>query len=318
MAIFTVTLNPALDLTSEVEELVPNQKLRCETPSVDPGGGGVNVSRAIRILGGESTPWVTRGGSVGEELVLRLEEEGLAPHAFDISGTTRQSLAIGVRGTHDQYRFVFPGPEITEGEAQAIAEALRGVTREGDWIVLSGSLPPGLPACFYRDLAASLEKAKRRVIADTSGEALSAFLSIEEPPSVLRMNHQEAAELCGRPLSTIEDTAQAARQLCDDGVAQLVVLTHGDVGCILATRGQCHRIPAPKVERRSAVGAGDSLVGALTLGLSQDWELPRVGAYAMAAAASALTTPATDLCRRDQVEDFAADLERQMSRGASG
>ena len=313
MAIVTVTLNPALDLSSEVEELVPNRKLRCKAPTLDPGGGGVNVSRAIRILGGESTPWVTQGGSVGEELVRRLRAEGLDPHAFLVAGSTRQSLAIGVVGTDDQYRFVFPGPEITPAEAESVVQELRGVTREGDWIVLSGSLPPGLPAHFYRDLAASLEQAGRKVIADTSGEALEAFRSSIVSPSVLRMNHQEAAELCGRELPTIEDTAQAARELAADGVARLVVLTHGDKGCVLATGSRCHRVPAPKVERRSAVGAGDSLVGALTLGLSQGWELPKVGAYAISAAASALTTPATELCRRDQVEAFTAELLERMA-----
>lgn len=315
MAIFTVTLNPALDLTSEVAELVPNRKLRCSTPSVDPGGGGVNVSRAIRILGGETTACVTRGGAVGDELVRLLREEGLAPHDFAIAGATRQSLAVGVEGTQDQYRFVFPGPVIAEDEADSIVHELGGITGEGDWIVLSGSLPPGLPACFYRDLAASLKRARRRVVADTSGEALAAFRSTDEPPTVLRMNHQEAAELCGRDLPEISDTAEAAQQLCREGVARLVVLTHGDAGCILATPDECHRIPAPQVERVSAVGAGDSFVAALTLGLSRGWDLPKVGAYAMAAAASALTTPATDLCDRDQVEQFAADLEREMARG---
>ena len=312
MAIVTVTLNPALDLSSDVEALVPNQKLRCGAPTVDPGGGGVNVSRAIRILGGESTPWVTQGGAVGQELVDRLEGEGLSPHAFPIAGSTRQSVAIGVRGTDDQYRFVFPGPDISSTEADAIVQELRGVTRESDWIVLSGSLPPGLPPGFYADLSASLEQASRQVVADTSGEALLAFRDAAQPPSVLRMNHQEASELSGRELPTLDDTAKAARQFCEEGVARLVVLTHGAVGCIVAKRGECHRIPAPQVERRSAVGAGDSLVAALTLGLSRGWELPKVGAYAMAAAASALTTPATELCRREQVEEFAADLEAQI------
>lgn len=317
MAIVTVTLNPALDISSEVAELVPNRKLRCAAPRVDPGGGGVNVSRAIRILGGESTPWVTCGGAVGEELVQRLRDEGLEPQAFAIGGTTRQSVAIGVEGTRDQYRFVFPGPEITEVEAQSIVRELHGITVEADWIVLSGSLPPGLPRSFYADLASSLEHAGRRVVADTSGDALLAFRKSATPASVLRMNHREAAELCGRELPTLDDTQRAAHDLTMDGTARLVVLTHGDVGCVVATPHESHRVPAPKVERNSAVGAGDSLVAALTLGLSRDWALRKVGAYAMAAAASALTTPATELCRRDQVEAFAADLEVQMRDNAA-
>lgn len=303
--ILTVTLNPALDITTATERLVHQQKLRCTAPRYHPGGGGVNISRTIQELGGESTAFVALGGSTGAQYRALLEATGIDCVYWDSDGDTRFSLTVMEEATGLHYRFVLPGPvqppEATEGMLARLEELLATGVR---YVAASGSLPPGIAPDFYGRLADSCRRAGAAIVLDSQGAALRQALPYR--PWLIRLNHFEAQELVG---GEAESAAHIlARQLIEHGSAEVAIVTLGEKGAIVATAGREALIRAPHVEVRSAVGAGDSFVGALMVGLSRGWPLETAARYGVAAAAATVTTEATELCRADTVNALFAQI----------
>lgn len=307
--VLTVTLNPTVDLATTAAEIVPDIKLRCTAPQVDPGGGGINVSRAIKLLGGRSTALVAIGGSNGARLLELLTKEGIATVGFQGPGETRMSLSVTDQGTNAQFRFVLPGPDWTEGDVDRALDTLDQATGTDTFVVLSGSQPPGVAKNFPAILAQHVSDRHARLIVDTSGPAL--FNLVEAPHAaihVLRMDGEEAEELAGRPLPTPADSAAFAQELVNGGVAGLVIVARGADGSVLASNsGRWHAVGARAVKVVSKVGAGDSFVGAFTLALSRDMALPDCLRFGVAAASSAVTTEATRLCDRAMTESLMAE-----------
>lgn len=303
--ILTVTLNPALDITTRTERLEPVRKLRCSAPRYDAGGGGVNVSRAIAELGGESRAFAVLGGPIGDQYADLLREAGLDTILHRIAEASRFSLTVMETATNQHFRFVLPGPQIEVAETARIEAALAAAISAGpSYIVLSGSLPPGLPADFYGRISGHARKAGAKVILDTSGPALTAALPSR--PYCVRINHHEARDLVG---GTTEEAVEAiARRLVDKGHAEVAIVTEGDQGAVLATADRTLRVAPPKVTVQSTVGAGDSFVAALTLGLARDWPLETAVRYGVASAAAAVMTQATQLCQREDVERLFAAM----------
>jgi 6-phosphofructokinase 2 len=303
--ILTVTLNPALDITTTTERLVHQQKLRCSAPRYDPGGGGVNVSRAIRELGGESTAFVALGGSTGTQYRALLEAAGIDCVYWEQQGDTRFSLTVMESATGLHYRFVLPGPPQPEGEAARLLARLDELIASGvRFVALSGSLPPGLPDDFYGRLAGMARKAGAAVVLDAHGAALREALPFR--PYLIRLNHLEAQELLGGEAGA--PVHLLARQLIERGSAEVTIVTAGEEGAVVATPGRELMIRAPHVEVVSAVGAGDSFVGALVVGLSRGWPLQTAARYGVAAAAATVTTAATELCSADVVDRLFAEI----------
>jgi len=310
--ILTVTLNPAIDISADVDRLLPNQKLRCTEPHTDPGGGGVNVSRAIKILGGESAAFVAVGGPTGALLLSLLGEEGVKPVHFNIDGTTRQSFAVREISADKQYRFVLPGPEWSEELGAAATQAICDEAAHQDYTVISGSLPPGLADDYAANLVAALKATSTRIILDTSGPALNAILDMEAPELYcIRFNRIEAQESAAHDLSNAEDTVRFAQNLVDRKKAKIIIVTQGANGAICASKEESFQITPPKVKTISAVGAGDSFTAGLALGMAKGFSLKKACSYAVAAATSAVTTTATTLCRRDDTERYLELIEAQ-------
>lgn len=306
--VLTVTLNPALDVATSVGSLVPDDKLRCAPPSYDPGGGGINVSRVIRELGGQSRAFVALAGATGAQLLSILTEAGLDCHACQIEGETRFSFMVIDEATRENYRFVLPGPaQPPERAARMLAEVLDiAKTERPAFAVLSGSLPPGIPSASFARLVSDLGDLGTRVILDSSGPALRAALSSR--PYLIKPNLREAREIfAGDPLKKGTGIALAER-LLQNQAAEVVIITLGGEGAIVAMDGVRLRIPSPKVETKSGIGAGDSFVGAMVFGLANGWSLADACRYGIAAGASAVTTPGTALCERGATEQFFARL----------
>lgn len=304
--ILTITLNPAIDVSTTVDRVRPEDKLRCEVPVLDPGGGGINVARAIGELGGRAMALVAIAGFHGQQLLDELHNEPIVPVAFSIPGETRQSLAVIDRATGEQYRFVMPGPVWTPDLTHEALVAIDRAMSDGAYVVLSGSQPPGVPRHFPTDLAAVVEARGGKLILDTSGKALQALLGVGSARhNVLRLDGAESAELAGRPLETIEAVADFAQELVHRGVAEVVVLAMGANGSLLVEDSHRWHAVTEKVEVRSKVGAGDSFVGAFTLALSRGaaWEEALV--QGVAAASGAVMNDATTLCSRTDVEALA-------------
>jgi 6-phosphofructokinase 2 len=296
MGILTVTLNPALDLETRTAELVPGHKLRCARPRIDPGGGGINVARAIRVLGGEAKAAVAVGGPVGIGLVDRLQKAGHEVAPLPAPGETRQNLSVIEEATGAQYRFIFPGPEWTQADLSAAQAALLPLVNPGDFVVLSGSVPPGLPPTALRDLACALRDAGGAVVADTSGAALAELAAAGLGLKVLRMDMAEAEDLVGRKLATAAETAEVGAELVAAGAAEIAILARGAEGSVLTTATERWFAPAADVPVVSVTGAGDSFVAGATLALSRGMALPDVLCWGACGASAAVTTEATELC----------------------
>lgn len=309
MGILTVTLNPALDLETRTAELVPGHKLRCAQPRIDPGGGGINVARAIHVLGGTARAAVAVGGPVGVGLVNRLTDAGHDVAPLPAPGETRQNLSVIEEATGSQFRFIFPGPEWTDADLSSAQAALLPLVAEGDLVVLSGSLPPGLAPSALRDLARALRDAGGSVVADTSGAPLAELAEAALGLKVLRMDMAEAEELVGRKLATAEDTADVGSDLVAAGAADIAILARGAEGSVLATKTERWFAPAADVPVVSVTGAGDSFVAGATLALARGMDLPDVLRWGACAASAAVTTEATELCDPSVFRMILSDCE---------
>lgn len=303
--ILTITLNPALDLSTSAESVRPGPKLRCTEPSVDPGGGGINVARVVAALGGSARAFVALGGPTGMRLEAALAAEGVVPVRMRAPGETRESFAVTDQSTGQQFRFVMPGPEWA---ARDVSKALQAITKAvppGGIVVLSGSQPPGVPITFPTALCAALSKRGAQVIVDTSGKALSCLAAGTDPaPAALRMDSLEAAELAGRPLPTRLLSAQFAAELVARGAATRVILARGADGSVMAGPEGLWAVSAADVPVISAIGAGDSFVGAFAFGLATGMSPPDALALGAAAASGTVTSPGTRLCSQELVKDL--------------
>jgi 6-phosphofructokinase 2 len=305
--ILTITLNPALDLATAVPQVRPGQKLRCDPPAVDPGGGGINVSRVIKRLGGDSLVFAALGGATGDRLAHLAAREGLRLHRFPAPGETRESLTVTDRANGRRYRFVLPGPNWRRSDVAAVVTDIAAAGHACRYIVLSGSLPPGVPADFPARLATRMRGQNPRLILDTSGDGLVRATTAKRPLHVLRMDDTEAEDLAGQRLTSRADSADFAQSLAVSGASEIVIVARGADGNVLATAGKRLFAKAASVPVKSKVGAGDSFVAAFTLALARDRPLAQALAEGTAAASAAVMTEATELCRRVDVRRLVGD-----------
>ena len=298
--IVTLTLNPALDLASDLVALIPDTKLRCTAPSLDPGGGGLNVSRAIAALGGESLALVALGGLTGDRLAGLIRDEGVAFLSMTAPGESRQSLTVTETSTGRQYRFMLPGPIWSAQDQERVFALLRASARPGAFGVISGSQPPGVPVDFPASLAQAMPGLQ--VVLDTSGPALAQAVAHPIPNLViLRMDGDEAETLAGDQLLSRSDTADFAAGLVARGVAQMVVVARGADGSVLVDKDRRIFAKAAKVKVKSTVGAGDSFVAGLVLSLAKGEPRETALAWGAAAASAAVMSDATQLCKKADV-----------------
>jgi 6-phosphofructokinase 2 len=304
--VYTLTMNPSIDISTSVPRVVADQKLRCERPRVDPGGGGLNVARVIHRLGGRCTALYAAGGHSGRLLQELLRAEGIDHRALEIDGSTRQDVTVTDRGDGRQYRFVMPGPLLVEAEWQRGLDRLLQASPVPDYIVASGSLPQGVPTDFYARLARSARQVKARVVLDTSGEALRA--AAREPVYLLKPNRREVEELIGRPPADEGDLSREVEKFVRGGGAEAVVVSLGAQGALLVTRDGAERLSAPEVPVESRIGAGDSMVGGIVLALARGDSMRDAVLLGLAAGSAAVMTPGTELCRPTDVERLLAAL----------
>jgi 6-phosphofructokinase 2 len=310
MKIATLTMNPAIDKSSAVEQVVAEWKLRCEPPTYEPGGGGLNVSRAIGKLGGDSLAFYAAGGLSGEMLANLLDGEGLKHQAIAIAGLTRESLTILEQSTGQQYRFGMPGPTLQEAEWRRCLEAISELLPRVDYLVASGSLPPGAPPDFYGRIARLAKEQETRLIVDTSGEPLR--LAVKEGVFLIKPNLREFAELTGQELVDEVQEERLAQELASSRKSEMVVVSLGAAGVLAATAEGTERVRAPLVPIKSKVGAGDSTVAGTVLALSRGKSWREAVRFGVAAGAAAVMTPGTELCRREDAERL---YEHIMKRG---
>jgi 6-phosphofructokinase 2 len=300
-AIVTLTMNPALDVSTSVPHVLPERKLRCDQPRHEPGGGGINVARAVRRLGGEALAWFPAAGPAGDLLQQLLRDEGVPQRVVPTREWTRENLNV-VEGTSGrQFRFCMPGPALAEPEWRCFLDddTTRGAAPA--FLVASGSLPPGVPADFYARLATRARERGSRVVLDTSGEPLAH--AVEAGVYLLKPSLREFRALTGdaaedeRALVALAVDVVTRRRWCD-----VLVLSLGAAGALWVSAGGGGRLLAPAVPVKSTVGAGDSMVAAIVHGLVGGRSLADAVRAGVAAGAAAVLNPGTQLCHRADVE----------------
>ncbi|MDJ0351439.1 MULTISPECIES: 1-phosphofructokinase family hexose kinase [Micrococcaceae] len=311
--ILTLTVNPALDLSTATEHVISGHKMRCGASRLDPGGGGVNVSRVVQRLGGRTLAIYTAGGPTGEAYRRLIEAERVPTLAVPIHGNTREDFTVDETTTGKQFRFVLQGPELTETEWRLCLALVADSLPAGGYIVASGSLPPGVPDDFYARVARLARRHGARCIVDASGPALAEALA--EGVFLVKPSRRELGLHFGTTLEGEESEVEAAAALVADGAAEHVALTLGGEGAVLASESGILRLAVPRVQVRSTVGAGDSFLAAFVLRLAQGRTLAESLRAAVAAGSATVTTPATELCRRDEVERLEAELNIRAADG---
>ncbi len=299
--IVTLTLNPALDVSTRIQSVAPEIKLRCGSPSFHPGGGGINVSRAIRFLGGESSAVYTAGGHNGAMLKRLVKAEGIAHQPVEISGITRENVVVYETSTSLQYRFTMPGPALRAEEWVACLETVFNL--KPAFIVASGSLPPGVPVDFYGEITRYAREHGIRVILDTAGDALNR--AIGKGVYLLKPNLRELELFAGEAVASETQIRAAGQRLIAEGLAEVLLVSLGGSGAALITSrstsrsGDCVFLRAPIVPIQSKVGAGDSMVGGIVMGLAQGLDLVDAARLGVAAGSAAVMTAGTALCRKE-------------------
>ncbi len=297
--VITVTLNPAIDKSTTVPVLAPEKKLKCTQPVFEPGGGGINVARAIKKLGGKATALYLAGGYTGKFFSQLLEKEHIDTVVIEIANHTRENLIVLDSASNLQYRFGMPGPVIEEKEWKKLLSILEQMN-DISYLVASGSVPAGVPTDIFARIASIAKKKKIRCIVDTSGEALQ--LAAAESVYLLKPNLGELASLVGAEDIEIGMVDTVAGKLVAGGKCEVVVVSMGAAGAMLVTKEMVSHITAPVVKRKSTVGAGDSMVAGIITGMMKNMSMADAARYGVACGTAATINPGTELCRLEDVE----------------
>lgn len=299
-AIATLTMNPALDLSTTTNRVEHTHKLRCGPARYDPGGGGINVARVVKVLGGEVTAIFPAGGLIGEMLQASLDALGVPQSVIPISGTTRESFTVDEIETGKQYRFVLPGPTIMDPEQRQCLDRVAGLRPYPTYLVVSGSLPPGVaPTPFSSEIAKLAKHIGARLVFDSP---LLMQCALADGVFLMKPSARELSGMFGRAIDSRTEQIEAARSIIREKRAEIVVVSLGADGALLVNEHFEEHFQALDVPVRSAVGAGDSMLGATVFALARGWTLRNAVRYGLAAGAAAIMNPGTELCHREDVE----------------
>ncbi|UKJ06733.1 1-phosphofructokinase family hexose kinase [Solitalea lacus] len=306
--IATITFSPCIDKSAAVSALLPEKKLLCSELKYEPGGGGINVARAINKLGGEAAAIYPAGGYTGEFFTQLLEDEHVPSIVIDTVSHTRENIIILDKATNQQYRFGMPAGELSENEWVACLQEIEQLM-DVEFIVASGSLPPSVPLDIFARIAKIAKKKNAKLIVDTSGEALKNAI-INEGVYLLKPNLGELSSLVGKEELQLDMIDDAAKEIIAKGYCEVIVVSMGAAGAMLVTKDIMQTITTPPVKRKSTVGAGDSMVAGIVLSLSKGKNLLQSVQYGVACGTAATMNPGTELCRFEDVEKLFMQIQR--------
>lgn len=313
-AIITITFNPTIDKSISVAGLVPDKKLRCTITDCEAGGGGINVARAITKLGGKAIAVYLSGGDTGKKVGRLLKRDSVRSVAIKIKENTRENLIVEDISAKRQYLFDMPGPEVTRHEWEACIAKI-GAMDDVEYIVASGSLPPGIPAEIFEQLARMALRKNAKLIVDTSGEGLKQAL--KAGVYLIKPNIRELASLAGKELLDIGSVPAAARQLVDEGNCTAIVVSMGASGAMLVTSDEIVHITAPAILVKSTVGAGDSMTAGIVLSLAAKNTLIDAVRFGVACGTAATIKPGTKLCTREDADHIYQAMQRSLTPGSA-
>ncbi len=306
--IVTLTFSPCIDKSTSVQSLIPEKKLLCSVPIMEPGGGGINVARAIKKLGGLASAVYPSGGYTGKFFTHLLEKENITSVVIDTVHETRENIIVVDESTNNQYRFGMPGTELLKNEWQACLKAVEGI-KNAAFIIASGSLPPGVPLDIYAQLAKIAKQNKAKLIIDASGEALKQAL--EEGIYLLKPNIGELSALVGEKELQPNAVKDVAQSIIAKGNCEVMVVSMGAAGAMLVTKDIVKTVTPPPVVRKSTVGAGDSMVAGITFYLSKGKSLIEAVQYGVACGTAATMNDGTELCKKQDADKLFAIIAQE-------
>lgn len=300
--IITLTVNPAIDKSTTVASIKPNSKLRCTAPIYEAGGGGINVSKVVKELGGESLCMYLSGGPTGKHLENLITDLDITQHIIPIEGWVRENLAVTDTSNNQQYRFGMPGPALAENEWRNTERILESTLSKDDFLIASGSLCPGMPTDFYAKVAAIAQGKKAKLILDTSGEAL--ILGAKGGAYLIKPNLNELATLCGVDSISFLELESFAKIFIKENSCEMIVVSLGAQGAMMVTKDKAITIPAPVVHQKSTIGAGDSMVAGMVYNLALGKSMIETVQFGIACGTAATITEGTQLCKKKDVDEL--------------
>lgn len=299
--IYTFTANPSLDRTFLVDQVQLGAYNRGEVTTLDPGGKGINVSRNLRVMGEESTLIGFFGGGTGKHILSLLEEEGYEVLNLEIEGETRSNITLIEKNQQRYTKFNEHGPEVGTGEFQQVLHFCEERIQPEDVLVLSGSLPPGLPPDAYAQIIQIVKKSGGRAFLDSSGEPL--LNGCQAKPFLVHMNTKEAETYAGEDLAEKGKVIQTIQDLLGLAIPY-VIISRGAQGAVLGSpEGIVEAVPSP-VEVENPVGAGDAMMAGLVQGMIKDWDLERIAAWSVAAGTSSALGEGTAVADLGKMRDI--------------
>lgn len=304
--IITLTMNPALDKTMEVEELILGGLNRVQNVQIDAGGKGINVSKMIKSLGGDSLATGFVGGESGDKLLKIVENIGLKQDFIKIVGETRTNSKVfdkeyGITELNET------GITLSKQDEQKICDKLVKLADEKAIFVLSGSLPAGVEADFYQKLITLLKEKEARVFLDADGEAFK--FGVKAKSNYIKPNLYELTQYFNvKEDISLTEIKELCQKLIDSGI-ELVAVSMGEKGAMFVTEDKALYIEGLDVKVSSTVGAGDSMIGAMVYGMEQKMSLEDLIKLSMAAASGAVMTEGTKPPTREVVEKLKENVK---------
>lgn len=304
--IVTLTPNPSIDRAVSIDALRRGEVHRATANRIDPGGKGVNVSRAVAAQGGHTVAVLPSGGPEGHLLEELLGDAGVAHVGVPVAGAIRMNISV-LEPDGTTTKLNEPGPDLSADEVDALLRATLEHGADADWVVGCGSLPPGAPTELYAALVTSVRERGGRVAVDSSGASMAAAVAAR--PTLIKPNHEELAELVGHDLPTLGDVRAAARELVTHGIEVVSVSLGGD-GALLVTADECAHAVAKISAPLSTVGAGDCMLAGLLHGLSTGLEPADALVLGVTWGAAAVTLPGSRVPTPPDLDGIHAELSR--------
>lgn len=309
--VITLTVNPALDIYSTVDSIEPEKKLRCTPATKDPGGGGVNVSRVLKRLGLDAQTIYTCGGHTGKLFKDLLDQEGIDQDIVEIEEDLRQNFAVSEESTGELYRFGFPGPSLADREIGVLLEKIRNIN-DAEFLVISGSLSPNSPVDLYAQMARIAKEKKLKLVVDTSGEAFEKVL--KEGAYLIKPNINELEDITGKKNGNEEQLEQLLLEVLEEYPVEAIAMSMGPKGAYLATGGEVHYFPAPRIKAQSSIGAGDSMVAGMVYRLSLGKDLKDAVRFGIACGSATIKSPGTQLLQKEDAERFFKGMQESSEK----
>lgn len=298
-----------------IDKLVKDDAIRVREIRRFPGGKGINVSRAVKELGGETVAFSVAGGCGGYMLKSLMADQGIFFQAIEAPQETRINVIVTDRSDRTQTRMSAEGPRMELKEADEFFKKILSCVPLPEWWVLGGSLPPGVPNDFYTRLITLLQKQGAKCVLDADDEPLR--LGIQSKPYLIKPNEYEMERLAGRQLASEASLVEAAMEIVEDGI-KMVVVTLGKKGALVVTRERIYQATSPQIEVKSKVGAGDSFLAGFVTGLSRNYSLEETLRFAMACGTAAVMNDGTAICKNVDVEKLLPEIKTREIKPAVG